>query len=69
MSFEELSITPSSKNIQLNISKTISFSSSSSPKSKSWFSKKVVPAIRRVRNVADNVASIAGKVATVASLL
>ena len=68
MSFEELSITPSSKNIQLNISKTISFSSSS-PKSKSWFSKKVVPAIRRVRNVADNVASIAGKVATVASLL
>jgi len=68
MSFEELSITPSSKNIQLNISKTISFSSSS-PKTKNWFSKKVVPAIRRVGNVAGNVASIAGKVATVASIL
>jgi hypothetical protein len=68
MPFEELSITPSSKNIQLNISKTISFSSSS-PKSKSWFSKKVVPAIRRVGNVAGNVASVAGKVATVASIL
>ena len=68
MSFEELSITPSSKNIQLNISKTISFSSSS-PKTKSWFSKKVVHSIRRVGNVASNVASIAGKVATVASIL
>ena len=68
MPFEELSITPSSKNIQLNISKAISFSSSS-PESKNWFSKKVVPAIRRVGNVAGNVASIAGKVATVASIL
>ena len=64
MPFEELSITPSSKNVQLNISKNISFSSSS-PKTKSWFSKKVVSAIRRVRSVA----SVAGKVATVASLL
>ena len=61
MPFEELSITPSSKNIQLNISKTISFSSSS-PESKKWFSKKIIPAIRQV-------GSVAGKVATVASLL
>ena len=65
MPFEELSITPSSsKNVQLNIS-----FSSSSPQPKSWFSKKVVPVIRRVGNVAGNVASISGKVATVASLL
>lgn len=68
MPFEELSITPSSKNVQLNISKTISFSSSSL-ESKSWFSKKIVPSIRRIGNVAGNVASVAGKVATVASLL
>ncbi len=61
MPFEELSITPSSKNIQLNISKTISFSSSS-PESKNWLSKKIIPAIRQV-------GSVAGKVATVASLL
>ena len=66
MPFEELSITPSSsKNVQLNISKTISFSS---PQQKSWFSKKVVPVIRRVGNVAGNVASISRKVATVASI-
>ena len=65
MPFEELSINPSSsKNVQLNIS-----FSSSSPQPKSWFSKKVVPVIRRVGNVAGNIASISGKVATVASLL
>lgn len=68
MPFEELSITPSSsKNVRLNISKTISFSSSS-PESKTWFSKKIVPVIRRVGNVAGNVASISGKIATVASV-
>lgn len=68
MPFEELSITPSSKNIQLNISKTISFSSSS-PESKNWLSKKIIPTIRRVGSVAGKVAGVAGKVATVASLL
>jgi hypothetical protein len=68
MPFEELSITPSSKNIQLNISKTISFSSSS-PESKNWLSKKIIPAIRQVGSVAGKVAGVAGKVATVASLL
>jgi hypothetical protein len=43
--------------------------SSSSPETKSWLSKKVVPAIRRVGSVAGKVAGVAGKVATVASLL
>ena len=45
----------------------LSFSSSSA-ESKSWLSKKVIYTIRRIGNVAGNVASISGKVATVASV-
>jgi len=43
--------------------------SSESPESKGWFSKKLVPAIKKVGNIAIKVSTIAGKVATVASVL
>ena len=43
--------------------------SSESPEVKSWFSKKLVPAIKKVGNTAGKVAPVAGKVATIAALL
>ena len=43
--------------------------SSESPEAKSWLSKKLIPAIKKVGNVATKVATIAGKVATIAAVL
>ena len=43
--------------------------SSESPETKSWFSKKLVPAIKKAGNTAGKVATVAGKVATSAAIL
>ena len=43
--------------------------SSESPEAKSWFSKKLVPAIKKVGNTAGKIATVAGKVATIAAVL
>jgi len=39
------------------------------PQAKGWFSKKVLPVIRKVGNIAGKISDISGKVATVASIL
>jgi hypothetical protein len=43
--------------------------SSSEPTQKSWFTKKVVPVIRKVAVIAGKVNDISGKVAVIASIL
>lgn len=50
-------------------SDNFSFSSEESPENKSWLSKKIIPAIRKIGVTAGKVANIAGKVATIASVL
>ena len=50
-------------------SDNFSFSSEESPETKSWLSKKIIPAIKKVGNTAGKVATVAGKVATIAALL
>ena len=50
-------------------SDNFSFSSEESPETKSWLSKKIIPAVQKIGNTAGKVATVAGKVATVASVL
>lgn len=42
---------------------------SDSPHSKSFLSKKVLPAVKKIGNVAGKVATVSGKVATIAALI
>jgi hypothetical protein len=51
----------------MSFEEKLSFSSSS-PETKSWLSKKIIPAIQKIGSVAGKVAGVAGKVATVASV-
>jgi len=50
-------------------SDNFSFSSEESPETKSWLSKKIIPAVQKIGNTAGKVANVAGKVATIASVL
>ena len=42
--------------------------SSSSPETKSWLSKKIIPSIKKIGATASKISTVAGKVATVASV-
>jgi hypothetical protein len=50
-------------------SDNFSFSSEESPETKSWVSKKLIPAVQKIGATAGKISDIAGKVATVASVL
>jgi len=50
-------------------SESFSLSSEESPESKGWITKKLVPAIQKVGATAGKISDIAGKIATVASVI
>jgi len=50
-------------------SDNFSFSSEESPESKSWVSKKLIPAVQKIGATAGKISTVAGKIATVASVL